>query len=434
MIKVTATKVTDAIEGRGAVEIRRVYTENDGLECRQIRTVYTESDYPGSDTYRLSPDNGRTWGDWHVVEKESFSTIYGQDERIARPTDYVWNPIHGHFVATGFSRYFIGGHEEAYRQFWGHGAQSFYDHQSIRIRLPGETQDLSEHLIMYESGKEFDAENPRDAEHLEKNIGFLNIPIVLKNGDIAVPVSATVEYGCRVAGLDVGKVFPSRPKICRCVIVARGRYNAEEQKYEFAFSNPVILSDLRSSRGIDEPILTELESGRLLLIMRGSNMVRAQWDTRIDPGAPSFKWYSYSDDGGAYFTTAEPWHFNDREVIYSSATISVIQRSSKNGKLYWFGNITDHTANANWPRYPLYVAQIDDTSGLLMKETLTLIDTRREGETERIQLSNFHIMEDRETLNFELTLVKCGQYDAKKNKLAEGWMYEIDVEAKSKGE
>ena len=63
------------------------------------------------------------------------------------------------------------------------------------------------------------------------------------------------------------------------------------------------------------------------------------------------------------------------------------------------------------------------------KETLTVIDTRREGESEELQLSNFMIIEGRESLNFELSLCKIGQYDAKKPYLAEGWVYEIDVEA-----
>jgi hypothetical protein len=214
------------------------------------------------------------------------------------------------------------------------------------------------------------------------------------------------------------------------VVVARGKYDPIEDKYNFTFSNPVILSDLRSSRGIDEPILAELESGRLLLVMRGSNISRPQWKTRIEPGTPSFKWYAYSDDGGATFTTAEPWHFDDCEVIYSGATISSFERSTKNGKLYWFGNIAPHTASGNWPRYPLHMAEVNETTGTLIKETLTVIDTKREGETDFVQLSNFGIMEDRETLNFHLNLIKIGQYDRTKPYFCEGWEYEIDVDAK----
>ena len=198
------------------------------------------------------------------------------------------------------------------------------------------------------------------------------------------------------------------------------------EQYDFTFSNPVILGDLRSSRGIDEPILAQLKNGRLLLVMRGSNVSRKQWSTRIEKATPSFKWYAWSDDGGKTFTDPEPWHFDDGEVIYSGATISNLVRSSKNGKLYWFGNIAPYTAYGNWPRYPLHMVQVDEQTGAAMKDTLTVIDTRRPGETELVQLSNFNILEDRETGCFELTLSKINQFDEKDGFWGESWQYDID--------
>jgi hypothetical protein len=72
---------------------------------------------------------------------------------------------------------------------------------------------------------------------------------------------------------------------------------------------------------------------------------------------------------------------------------------------------------------------VNEESGLLKKETYTVIDTRREGESERVQLSNFSIIEDRETLNFELSLAKLNQFDRDDTFWGEGWTYEIDVEA-----
>jgi len=430
MIKVTQHKITDAQKGRGAISFQREYLEHDGLACKQTKDIAAESDYVGASSYRISKDNGRTFGQWLPVEKETFSVMYGSDEMLTWPPfGKVWNPHHNHYVATGFYRYFIDGHETAYQRYWTKGERSFFDHQTIQLFREGESIPFSEHLVKYEEGTAFDPQNPRDTQYLEKNNGFLNAPIVLKNGDIAVPVGVPVSVGCRIAGLDVEKVFPSAPTIHNCVMVARGTYNKAAETYDFTFSNPVILSDLRSSRGIDEPIIAELESGRLLLVMRGSNVCSPNWNTRIQRGTPSFKWYSYSDNGGTDFTPAEPWHFDDQEVIYSSATISCFKRSSKNGKLYWFGNITDHTAYGNYPRFPLYVAEVDETLGLLKKETLTIVDTRREGESECVQLSNFHILEDRETLNFELSLCKIQQFDPNDPWFAEGWMYEIDVDA-----
>ena len=429
MIKVTAKRVAEAKKGAGAVLISREYLEHDGLACRQTKSVIVRPDYPSGAFSRLSEDNGKTYCEWTPIEQESFSTMYGEDEQIDYTFGKVWNPHHGHYVATGFYRYYIDGRDKAHEAYWDRGEKGFFDHQTLRLFNKGEEAPFSEHLVMYEDGKEFDPENPRDMEYLAKNNGFENAPIILKNGDIAVPVGVPIHVGCRLAGLDVNKIFPSCPTLHRCVVVARGKYNNETNRYDLTFSNPIILSDLRSSRGIDEPILAELESGRILLVMRGSNVNHKPWNTRIEPATPSFKWYSYSDDGGATFTSAEPWHFDDREIIYSSATISKFCRSSKNGKLYWFGNITDHTAHGNWPRFPLCIAEVDDNTGLLIKESMTVIDTRREGETDRVQLSNFKIIEDRETLNFELSLCKLNQFDREETFWGEGWTYEIDVEA-----
>lgn len=429
MIRVIGTKQSEAVEGEGIVTYKREYLDCEGLRCKQIRSVQSESDYVNTAQYRISEDNGRTYGQWLPIESQSFSTMYGEDEMLYDPCEKVWNPHHSHYIVSGFYRYFIGGHKAAYKEFWATGARTFFDHQSIALYRKGENEPFSDHMIMFEEGKEFDPQNPRDKEYLEKNNGFQNPVIILKNGDIAVPVSIPVSVGCTMAGLDVNRVFPSCPDIQSCVMVAVGKYNEKEEKYDFSFSNPIILNDLRSSRGICEPILAELESGRILLVMRGSNVRNPKWNTRIEEGTPSFKWFAYSDDGGKTFTAAEPWHFDDREVIYSAATISALRRSSKNGKLYWFGNISDHTAYGNYPRFPLYIAEVDDQTGLLKKKSLTVIDTRREGESERVQLSNFSLLEDRETLNFELTLGKLEQFDSPSKFYGEGWSYEIDVEA-----
>ena len=75
------------------------------------------------------------------------------------------------------------------------------------------------------------------------------------------------------------------------------------------------------------------------------------------------------------------------------------------------------------------MAEVDEDSGLLKKESYTIIDTRREGESERVQLSNFSIIEDRETINFELSLSKLNQFDRDNTFWGEGWTYEIDVDA-----
>lgn len=430
MIKVIGHCLCAAEEDKGIVLFRRTYTEPTGLACKQTRTVQYESDFANGEEYRISYDNGRTWGEWQESARTNYFVRYGEDEVSRENGSYeieFWNPVHNHFVGCMMTRYYMNGHEEAYKAWWSEGALTFFDHQYLFVRRPSEDKPYRCDLIQYEDGALFDSENPRNPEYLYKNRGYINHPIVLSNGDIAIPVGVPVETCCRMAGVDVKRVFPSRPKIFLGVVVAIGHFNPETQGYNFSFSNPIILDDLRSARGIDEPQLVELKSGRLLLVMRGSNAMSKGWETRVEKGTPSFKWYAWSDDGGTTFTEVYPWHFDDGEVIYSSATISQFVRHGKNGKLYWIGNITDYTAYGNDPRYPLQIVEVDENTGTAIKGSLTIIDTRREGESEEVQLSNFHVLENRETGKLELTLCKYGQYDASKPFFGESWLYEIDL-------
>ena len=427
MIIVKGECIIPADEKRGSVNVTKEYLSYNGLELRETENVARESDYTNEKRSRISLDNGKTWGEWKSATGGELSVYYGEDELIWADTTRIWNPVHKHYVYTHWTRFFVGGHEAAYKRYWGKGESAFFDHQYISVAEDGASAPFSTKLVKYEDGEDFTEENPGNPEFLYKNCGFLNAPTVLECGDIAVPVGAPVDKLCEMFGVDVESFFPSCPAIHRGVIVARGKYNEHTREYDFTFSNPVMLGDLQSSRGIDEPIIVELKSGRLLLVMRGSNVRSPKWRTRIKEGTPTYKWYAYSDDGGKSFTEAAPWMLDNGEQIYSAATISQFIRSSKNGKLYWVGNISDEKAYGNYPRFPLYISEVDDKTGLLKKSTLTVIDTRREGEPAEVQLSNFCLIEDRESQDFEVYLSKLAQFDGKKPFFGESWRYVITV-------
>jgi hypothetical protein len=62
-----------------------------------------------------------------------------------------------------------------------------------------------------------------------------------------------------------------------------------------------------------------------------------------------------------------------------------------------------------------------------MKDTLTTIDKREEGDTDKLQLSNFNIIQDRETGMIEVYLEKLGQREGY-IWWADCYRYFIDVE------
>jgi hypothetical protein len=125
---------------------------------------------------------------------------------------------------------------------------------------------------------------------------------------------------------------------------------------------------------------------------------------------PAYKYFAVSDDGGLTFSKPEVFCYSDGSNFFSSSTFHRLFRSSKTGKLYWIGNILQkHTTIPGHPRYPLNIAEVDERTLGLKKETVTEIDTRQPGEGERLQLSNFWIIESQAEKNLEIYLTRLNE-------------------------
>ncbi|HNC99054.1 MAG TPA: hypothetical protein PKW90_23165, partial [Myxococcota bacterium] len=95
--------------------------------------------------------------------------------------------------------------------------------------------------------------------------------------------------------------------------------------------------------------------------------------------------------------------------FYSPSSIHRMLRHGVTGKLYWIGNLCAEPPRGNHPRYPLVIAEVDETAAALRRETVTVIDDRHAHEGADVQLSNFSLLEDRETHQLELHLTTYGQ-------------------------
>ncbi|HOV21460.1 MAG TPA: sialidase family protein [bacterium] len=400
------------------------YVNGEGLKRVEIRSLEGESDWSSGLFERYSDDNGRTWSQWKDIYSQGYEKK-GEDEISTNYGCETYNPQYKHFVSLMMNRIFLGGHTQAYKRFWEKGEAGFIDHCFLSVRND-KSQNSSVKLIKYEEGADYDPDNWLNPEYITRNRAYFGCNIdILNNGEIIFPIGANVKACCRILSLNINDIFPSCPDIMCGMIVVRGIFNQSSGNYDFIFSKPVVISDLKSSRGIDEPAAISLPSGRIIAVFRGSNVECKDWNTRIEPGTPSHKWYCWSDDGGKTFTDPVPWHFDNREVFYSPASISNFIKSISNGKIYWIGNITGYNAYGGHPRYPLVIAEVNER-GLLKKETLTIIDTRQEGESKEVQLSNFSILQDRETGLIELYLTKIGQHEGY-TWWADCYRYFIDV-------
>jgi len=171
----------------------------------------------------------------------------------------------------------------------------------------------------------------------------------------------------------------------------------QEGGIEWRLSQAVALEPEKSVRGIFEPAIVELKGGRLLMVARGSN-------TRA-PEMKGYKWRSHSDDGGFHWSPAVPLALSDGTPLYSPSSGSALLRQS-GGKVYWVGNLCDENPDGNRPRFPLWIAELDEVTLTLRKESLMMIDHRTMSDSPWLQLSNFRVYEDRETAEIVVHLAR----------------------------
>jgi hypothetical protein len=177
-----------------------------------------------------------------------------------------------------------------------------------------------------------------------------------------------------------------------------GRWQ-EDGRLAWTASERIVGDPNRTTRGMIEPTIAELVDGSILMVMRGSNDAR--------PELPGHKWMARSWDGGQSWTVPEPWTYEDGQAFHSpSACSQLILHSS--GRLLWMGNICERNPAGNRPRYPIVLGEVDLGSGLLIRDSVAVIDDRQPGEDERLTLSNFYVREDRETGDLLLHLPRFG--------------------------
>ncbi len=413
--------------------------EPDG-RLREERGFANECDYACGLEVRYSSDKGKTWTDWETVFRDTSDSRHGAvpgsdegDELLGGVSPSLYDPKSGCYFGVGSTFYYIKGHNVGYFAMALEGKDYVRYHAYYAIKYP-DGREVKKMFELEEGGEDYDPNNLRNPNFLDKNRCLAGDLQILPDGDLTFNLYPSVTLGCKLAGIDVNTFFPSSPNLHYGLIVVRAHWDEAKGDYEFIYSNPIMLSDLQSSRCVMEPHLTFLPDGRWLLVVRGSNYTHEPWNTRISSAAPGFKWYTMSYDGGRSFVPLMPWHFDTREVVYSSASIHSFYRCPKNGKLYWIGNVVEpEKVFANDPRYPLQICEVDETRGCLIKDTLTVIDTVREGQY-KVELSNFNLLEDPDTGDLELRLTKININDAEQGMgkpgdwYSEAWEYFIDIE------
>ena len=384
----------DSSKGCPVLEAR--ITENTSRR-EEILSYQNSTDWFTGQQCRISEDNGRTWTNWQLLRnKWPYQNGYSKEEH---PFAYFYDKAHNCHIRFIFQRLLIGQGADAIKKFFATGQKTFYDHSFWSISTDNEKTWSQPVLLRYELGPDFDNNNWASQDYLQKNQAYCGLAACQRD-DGAIIIPATIPLTI---------VDRGQQEIVDAVICFIGTWHNCIKKYVWEISQPIAVPHRISGRGLMEPAIAKLRDGRIMLELRGSNkpLKKSPWQGVVEE--PGRKWLSISGDQGYTWTAVSDLRYDNGEHFYAPSSLAKIRRHS-NGKLYWFGNICDTNPDQNRPRYPLYIAQIDEDKVALKKETLTIIDTKDpEKDKGPLQLSNFSIFENPETHQFELYLTRYGE-------------------------
>jgi hypothetical protein len=275
-----------------------------------------------------------------------------------------------------------------------------------RVSGDGDTWKFEEPII--QKG-DFTAKHPLPAVFIGKNSIYIgdkgSKPLITRKGKILVPAQTTVLS-------ENGELYnPGNGHTYTDAVVLIGTWE-KDNRIAWEMSERIIGDPKRSTRGMIEPTLVELNNGHLIMIMRGSNESRS---LPRDYTLPSYKWLSISKDEGKSWSKPEPLSFEDGKELYSPSSMSTLFKHSS-GRCFWVGNRTEKNSEGNLPRWPLVFAELNTKDFKLKGASMLVLDTQQEDDKSRgrLDISHLSVTEDRQTKDIIVTYPRS--YNAYKSR------------------
>lgn len=382
--------------GGTTVWVRRRYLGPDGRMEEERSDEYMD-DFHMNYRRRFSDDHGQTWSQWlrvpdpkmkdgFTLERWNFASI--QDR------------ISGLTLQAVFVRLMKGHGDEAIKAHW-RKEKTLFDHMFWEVTADGGKTWSDMQPICHQPGPTFNPDNWAEPSFLNANemYGAYNL---IQRRDGAIVYAGSIPAQHRNEDGTVENVSG--------VIALISRWDDGRRTYDWTPSATVTVPHRVSGRGLIEPALAELKSGEILLSMRGEDACVGTDPWRGKVESPGRAWISVSKDGGQSWGPVADLRYDTGESFYSPGALSKMLRSSRTGKLYWFGNITPEQPRGGLPRYPLVMAEVEESIPALKKDSMVVIADRDPAvDSERIQFSNFCLFENRTTGQIELYMPHFGQ-------------------------
>ena len=349
------------------------YIHSDGDELLSMHKHMSRSDTADVGYKRWSTDGGKTWSE-PVVWPCAFDAEGGQGRRQSR----------GGFVDPGTGRFV---------SVWTVGVLPTdnplegFKQWTLRYSVSDDgdrTQLVDEQIIHApdENGNTYDAVHHLPGVTVGRNCAMIGDytqrPMTRSDGVILMPIQVSP------TGPDGYYHNPGRGYTYTDCQLLMGTWQ-DDGRLAWRASDRIAGDPEKTSRGLIEPTIAELPGDRLLMVMRGSN------DSADMHG---WRWIAISNDGGQTWDQPRPWTYTDGGSFHSPSSCSQLVLHPS-GRLFWVGNLCEQNPLGNSPRYPIVIAEVDMKTGLLIRESVTSLDDRQPGESERLTLSNFLVRVER---------------------------------------
>ena len=217
----------------------------------------------------------------------------------------------------------------------------------------------------------------------------------------------------RIIRLRNGKLFwmtnDNRPELSPLFAIKRdclfftagawlGQWRPDLSGVDWELAGELKVNPDRSVQGLDEPSACQLPDGRIFTIFRQGCVLPSQ----EQPGYPCVKLFTVSADDGRTWTEPRPLTFDDGKFAYSSTSYSETICSSRNGRVYVILNILNRPNRGCLPRAVLHVAEIDQDTLCIKRDTVTVIEELLEDHSHQVGYSNWGMLQDRYTENLLL--------------------------------